>query len=134
MKWIAIVLFVLAGTISLFSQEEKIQSEVSFYVQKLELETDQLEQTTKIIQLKHMELVSISKSRHISEDLFRSKRRNVYTGAEFSIRLILKATQIEHWNNFKKEQRIENAKVIQELLKKSAGKQDLKDAQVGIIN
>ena len=134
MKWIAIVLFVLAGTISLFSQEEKIQSEVSFYVQKLELETDQLEQTAKIIQRKHMELVSISKSRHISEDQFRSKRRNVYTGAEFSIRLILKATQLEHWNKFKKEQRIENAKAIQELLKKKASKQDLKDAQVGISN
>ena len=134
MKWFAIVLFVLAGTISLFAQDEKIQSEVNFYVQELKLEADQLKQTTEIIQRKHMELESLSAGRHLSEDTFRSKRRSVYTGAEFSIRLILKSGQLEEWDKFKKEQRIVNAKEIQELIKRKADKQDLKDAQVGINN
>ena len=117
-----------------FSQISNAAQDIDFFSKSLKIQGYQEEKLKKIIDKKYLDLEKINKLRTIDEKKYREKRRNVVIIAERSIRLILNEKQIVLWQKYKKQERIKNGQLISDLQKKGANKEDILDAQYGIIN
>jgi len=134
MKRILVVIVLVFSFSSIFAQEVRISEEMEFYTKELNIEDSQRASLSKIIIRKQKDLEAINDFAKTDETLFRQKRRNIYKGAENSIRLILNESQLETWKIYKKKTRKANAEKIKSLQATNASKQDLLDAQYGINN
>ena len=129
-----VLAFLCFGFVSVFGQFENAEDEISYFNQTLKIEADQESSLEKIIERKYSNLEAIASLRNSDETTFRQKRRNIYEGTNSAVRLLMKEHQLSLWINYKKAERLKNAQKIKELQSKGASKDDLLDAQVGIIN
>lgn len=134
MKQIVILLVLVFSSMALFGQAEQIRADIDFFTESLQIQDDQEQDLSKIIQKKYDDLSSISTLKNSNEQKFRQKRRVIYRLSDNSIRMILKEEQLEKWDELNRAKRVKNAALIKELQSKNANKEDLKDAQYGIVN
>ncbi len=132
-RFVTLSVLILFG-FSLFGQTAEIKSEIEMYTKVLKISETQKERLEEIVNRKYQDLETIKTSRSIDESIYRAKRRSIYQGELQSIRLIIKEEQLDLWAKFLKEERLKNAKLIKDLNTKNANKEDLMDAQYGIID
>lgn len=133
MKRILVAVILVFSFSSIFSQEIRISEEMNFYTKELKIKQDQTAKLSKIVIRKHNDLASIADLETSDQALFRVKRRNIHKGAEHSIRMILKNDQAELWKIYSLKTRMARAEKIKSLQARNASKQDLLDAQYGIL-
>ena len=112
MKQIIVLSVFLLSSFSAFSQVSNEGAEIDMYETALKLDNEQKAIVTGIIEKKSKNLILISEHRSINESEFRVKRRNIYKGAQQSIRLVLKEEQLPLWNELIARQRSETAKYL----------------------
>ena len=132
MKRILVVILLVFSFTAIYAQEARIGEEMEFYTKELNIEDSQRASLSKIIIRKQKDLEAINEYAKTDENMFRQKRRNIYKGADSSIRMMLNENQIELWKAFKIKSRKANAEKIKALQAGNASKQDLLDAQYGI--
>jgi hypothetical protein len=133
MKRILVAIALVFSFSAIFSQEARISEEMSYYTKELKLEQGQRAALSKIVIRKHQDLASIASLENSNNNLFRAKRRSVYQGAENSIRMMLESEQAEIWKTYRLKTRKARAEKIKSLKARNASKQELLDAQYGII-
>jgi light-regulated signal transduction histidine kinase (bacteriophytochrome) len=134
MKRLLVAIALVFSFSTIFSQEARIGEEMNFYTKELKIEQDQRAALSKIVIRKYEHLASIADLEYANQNLYRSKRRSVYQGTENSIHMILNADQIELWKAYRLKTRKARAEKIKSLQARNASKQDLLDAQYGIID
>ena len=115
-------------------QESSLQADMEFLGKKLQIKESQRASLSKILIKKHNTMQDLLAMRSSNEDLFRQKRRNIISGTEASIKMILAEEQLKLWHAYKSEMRIANAERSAALKARNASKQDLLDAHYGIEN
>lgn len=134
MKRILVLISIFCPLAILTGQENRVQQDFKFYVEELALQADQQPELSRILIRKQNQLDEIS---HLSENdpsLYRKKRRSIYIGTEASIKMILNEGQLQNWQSYKIKARKTNGERMIKLRQSKASKEDILDAQYGIVN
>lgn len=134
MKSFMLLILFFASFAVVNAQQISVNDETAKYVDFLKLDSDQKTKLVRILERKATELKRLEANSDTASADFRQKRRNIYSGAEKSIRIILNEQQLELWSAYQRERRTENADKIKELRAQGASEEDIKDAQFGIYN
>lgn len=130
---ILLIAFFLPLTV-VSAQQISVNDETNKYVEFLKLDGDQKDKLVRILERKATDLKRLEANSDTGSADFRQKRRNIYSGTEKSVRIILNEQQLELWSAYQRQQRTENAAKIKELRAQGASEEDIKDAQYGIFN
>lgn len=134
MKSILVFFTLIIAFSGIKAQENVVQQEMDYFTKELKIKKEQRAALSQIIIRKQEQLEAIASLRANDENHYRAKRRNIVIGAERSIKQMLNKDQLPHWHEYKSKTRIANAKRIKDLRANDASKQDLLDAQAGIVN
>ena len=97
------------------------------------LSPNQSDQLNQVYEKIVFDLEGIENLKSADEDMFRKKRRSIYKGAQFSISNIFNDDQKDLYLNYQRGLRIKRAKKANKLRKKNAPKDDILDAEVGVL-
>ncbi len=134
MKKIVLLTLLIFPAFFIAAQGSANDEAIAFYKKTFDLDKTQITELTQILSRKDTDVKRLEANNNYSEAVFREKRRNIYKGAEKSVRMLLNESQLERWSAYKKEQRKINADKINELKAQGASEEDIKDAQFGIYN
>jgi uncharacterized protein YdaL len=134
MKKIVLLTLLLLPALFVTAQTASNDEEIAFFKKTFDLDKDQVSKLEQILSRKETDVRRLEANNSYSDSVFREKRRNIYKGAEKSVRMLLNENQLERWSAYKKEQRKINADKIKELREQGASEEDIKDAQFGIFN
>lgn len=126
------ILVFMSNTISAQTMKD-FKKDIKTIKDVTSLAPNQSEQLNKVYEKLVFDLESIESLQSTDEAVFRKKRRSVYKGAQFSIANIFNEDQRALYINYQRGLRIERAKKVNKLRKKDAPKEDILDAEVGVL-
>ena len=126
-----LVLVVLTGSVVNAQSIKDFKKDIRDVKKAVSLNEKQVVDMTSVYQ-KIVDDIAKLESMNLSEEDFRTKRRAIYTGAEFTMEQLMNTEQKAEYEKYKRVKREIRAQNIKKLRKQKASVQDLMDAEAGV--
>lgn len=126
-----LALLVLSGSLANAQSIKDFKKDIRDVKKATNLTEKQVGEITAVYQ-KIVDDIASLEQMNLSEEEFRTKRRAIYTGAEFSLEQVINADQKAAYEKHKRVKREMRAQNIKKLRKQNASVQDLMDAEAGV--